>query len=277
VFAPVLAPPADTDGPPAVKTVGRRTDRVPKPPSPEAPLGTEPGQVDVYYSLVWGTRTALRFGFVVTVATAAIGIAVGSLSGIAGRRGNEVLMRFTDAFLMFPIIAGLWVFNSMLPDPWTEVEPTSFQRLLVELDPVIITFILFSWMSYARLVNANMLRIRESEYIEAATVLGAGKMRILWRHLLPNAVTPAVVLMARDMGAFLVLEAAFAFIGLTSATEWGMLLALSRNWVIGTAGNPLRYWWTYVPVSMALILFALGWNMLGEGLNDALNPRQGRS
>ncbi len=151
---------------------------------------------------------------------------------------------------------------------------TPFQRLLLVVNPVMITFVLFSWMAYARLVNANMLRIRESEFVEAARVLGAGRGRILTRHLLPNALAPAIVLMARDVGAFLVLETAFAFIGLTSATEWGTLLKLSRDWVMGAGGNPLRYWWTYLPVSLALILFALGWNLLGDGLNDAMNPRR---
>ena len=272
--APLLAPPDDPSDPAPYQVVGRKSDRIPKPPSLRAPLGTETGQIDVYYSLVWGTRSALRFGLTVTVCTAAIGIAVGALGGIAGRRMNDFLMRATDAFLMFPIIAGLWLFNSLLAGPLPEGNITPFQRLLLVVNPVVIVFVLFSWMSYARLVNANMLRIRESEFVEAARVLGAGQGRILTRHLLPNALTPVIVLMARDVGAFLVLETAFAFIGLTNVTEWGMLLRLSRDWVIGAGGNPLRYWWTYLPVSLALILFALGWNLLGDGLNDAMNPRR---
>ncbi len=272
--APLLAPPADPGNPAPYQVVGKPYDKVPKPPSPAAPLGTETGQIDVYYSLVWGTRSALRFGLIVTVCTAGFGIVVGAVGGVAGRRTNDVLMRLTDAFLMFPIIAGLWLFNSLVPGPLTEGEITPFQRMLALLDPVIITFVLFSWMAYARLINANMLRLRESEYVEAARVLGAGQGRILTRHLLPNALPPAVVLMARDVGAFLVLETAFAFIGLSKVTEWGMLLRLSRPWVIGGSGNPLRYWWTYLPVCLALILFALGWNLLGDGLNDAMNPRR---
>jgi len=96
------------------------------------------------------------------------------------------------------------------------------------------------------------------------------------RHLLPNAIAPAVVLVARDVGAMVILESAFTFIGMGGNTEWGVLLVTGRDYVIGMGGNPLAYWWTFLPVSLALVFFGVGWNLLGDGLNTMLNPRTAR-
>jgi peptide/nickel transport system permease protein len=130
----------------------------------------------------------------------------------------------------------------------------------------------FSWMPYARLINTNVLRLKQMDFVEAARALGAGHTRILLQHLLPNAIAPAIVIAARDVGGMVVLAAAFGFIGMGSSTLWAKMLLQSREWVIGISGNPLTYWWTFVPATVALVLFGLGWNMLGDGLNRLLDP-----
>ena len=140
------------------------------------------------------------------------------------------------------------------------------------IDPILITFILFLWMPYARLMNAQVRGAMTDDYVVAARSMGARGSRIIWRHLLPNTIAPAVVLAARDVGGVVVLACAFIFIGFGGNVAWGTMLVSSRDYVIGIGGNPFEYWWTFIPVSLALILFGVGWNLLGDGLNAALNP-----
>ena len=109
------------------------------------------------------------------------------------------------------------------------------------------SLVLFSWMPYARLINASVLRLRNAEYVISARALGAGHARIILRHLLPNTVSPEIVLAARDVGGMVILQATFTFIGLGGNSPWGYFLAMARNWVVGPGGNPLTYWWTYIP------------------------------
>jgi peptide/nickel transport system permease protein len=278
--APHLSPPADSRNPAPFKVVGRSTDRIPHPPNEVALLGTLPGQVDVYYTLIWGTRSALRFGLVTALSTAIVGVLVGAISGYVGGPLNSLVMRATDAFLTFPTIAGVWLFQQTLIPPQYGVEMplTWLQRMMATLkvDPVMLTLILFSWMSYARMVNINVVQQRRFEYVEAARSVGVGNARIILRHILPNAIAPAIVLAARDVGAMVILESAFAFIGMGGAVEWGVLLVTGRDYVIGIGGNPLAYWWTFLPASAALALFGVAWSLLGDGLNSVLNPQAGR-
>jgi peptide/nickel transport system permease protein len=275
IAAPQLAPPDNPDDPAPFKRAGKITDQIPHPPSELAPFGTTAGQFDIFYSVVWGTRSALRFGLIVTVSTAAIGILIGAISGYAGRLANGLLMRVTDAFLTFPVIAGVWLFQQVLFPAAPGFQPTVIQTTLsgLGLDPVIMAFIAFSWMSYARLINANVARLKEVDFVLASKSLGVSNARLIFKHLLPNAISPAIVLAARDVGGMVILEAAFTFIGLGSGLAWGQLLVTSRNWIIGIGGNPLTYWWVYIPPTLALIFFGIGWNLLGDGLNDWLNPR----
>jgi peptide/nickel transport system permease protein len=274
IMAPRLAPPDDPDNPRGIRTVGQSHNPVPLPPSEEALLGTTTGQVDIYYSLVWGARSALRFGLLVTLSTAVIGTIIGAIGGYSGGIVHGLLMRVTDAFLAFPVIAGVWLLRQVM-QPASSLAPlTPIQQAFLDLglDPVLLTLILFSWMPYARLASASIAQLRQTEYVEAARSLGMRDARIIRRHLLPNALPPLIVLAARDVGAMVILAAAFTFIGLGTSTEWGTLLVIGRDYVIGLGGNPLTYWWVFVPPTLALILFGVGWNLLGDGLNSALDP-----
>jgi peptide/nickel transport system permease protein len=276
--APLLALPDDPDDPSPFRVVGRASDHIPHPPSREALLGTLPGQLDIFYTLVWGTRSALRFGLIVALTTACFGVLIGATSGYFGGPINGLVMRITDAFLTFPTVAGVWLFRQLIFPTSPDIPPTSLQRTLLNLkvDPVMLTLILFSWMPYARLINANMAQLKQADYVLAAKSLGARNVRIILRHLLPNAIAPAIVLAGRDVGGMVILQSAFIFIGLGESTGWGTLLVSGRDWIIGMGGNPLTHWWVYLPATLALILFGTGWNLLGDGLNTLLNPRTSR-
>ena len=275
ITAPQLAPPDDADHPSPFEIVGKSCDKIPHPPSAEAPLGTVPGQLDVYHTLVWGTRSALRFGLMVTLTTACLGVLIGAISGYSGGAVNGLVMRINDAFLTFPAIAGVWLLGQvMIPAP-SPGEPTLLLKALLnlKLSPVMLTLILFSWMPYTRLINANVIQLKQAEYVQAAKAVGARNVRIILRHLLPNALSPAIVLAARDVGGMVILESTFRFVGLGGATEWGVLLVAGRDYVIGMGGNRWAYWWVFLPATLALVFFGIGWNLLGDGLNALLNPR----
>lgn len=279
ILAPLLAPPDDPDNPGATRMVGDKYyDPIPRPPSEEALLGTAPGQIDIYYSLVWGTRSALSLGLTVALCTALIGILLGALSGYAGGLLLGLSLRVTDAFLAFPVISGVWLLRQVLMPGTPFGELSAIQQTFYDLglSPILLTLIVFSWMPYARLTSANVLQLKRTEYVQAARAIGARKRRIIGRHLLPNALPPVIVLGARDVGAMVILTTAFTFIGLGSSTQWGDLLVVSRDYIIGLGGNPLTYWWVFVPTTLALILFGVGWNLLGDGLNTVLDPRLGR-
>jgi peptide/nickel transport system permease protein len=302
IFIALAAPrlsPMDPEKPGTTKTVGYIRDFVPHPPSAEAPFGTLPKQLSVYHSVVWGARTALIFGVTVTAFAMLIGILVGACSAYFGGFVRGLLMRITDTFLAFPLIAGVilisqlftllltqagvvWMrqnfgLNPLSVSPLAMVIPEDLPFWLVtfqKIDPVILAFILFSWMPYARVTNTMVMRLMKTEYVEAARVIGARNGRIIFRHILPNAISPVIVLGARDVGGMVLLQATFTFIGLGGDSPWGMLLATGRDWVISPGGGIFTYWWVFLPATLALILFGIGWNLLGDGLNDVLNPRE---
>jgi len=285
IAAPALAPfDDDPNVPPYFSSVGRSIDKVPQPPSAEAPLGTLGGQYSVYYTLIWGTRSALRLGIVVALAAAALGVVIGASSGYAGGWLNRITVPIADAFLAIPTIAGYWVVRNALFQeggywwlPMFLSHPTSVAQSIIDrlgLDPLMITLILFSWMPYARITNSSTMRLRGIEYVQAARALGAGGSRILFRHIVPNLIAPVIVLAARDVGGTVMLAAAFSFIGVGGDLPWGELLAIGRDWIIGPGGSLTAYWWIYAPVTAALLLFGIGWNLLGDGLNDLVAGRR---
>jgi peptide/nickel transport system permease protein len=253
----------------------------------------------VYHSLIWGTRSAIIFGVSVTIFAALIGVVVGAVSAYYGGFLNNLLMRVTDAFLSFPVIAGVVLIHQLITNALYDagmrvylsgsgnqtiifVSPEGsmdvpqqlpeFLEFISQLDPILIAFLLFSWLTYARLMNAMIWNIKKTEYIEASRAMGSGPFRLIFKHLIPNSIAPVFVLAARDVGGMVLLQATFTFIGMGDSSIWGMLLATGRSWII-SPGGILTFWWVFVPATVALILFGIGWNLLGDGLNEALNPR----
>lgn len=279
IAAPVISPPPDPQAPQTLPRDGYGP--IPKPPSPNHPLGLMADQYDVFYGLIWGTRIAFRVGLVVTVSRALIGIVVGVAAGYYGGLVDAVLMRITDAFMAFPLIVAVMV---MLALYGFMSYDSPAGRLFFLPDrreqTVIVALILFGWMSYARLIRGNVLAEREKDYMKATKAIGVRHGRTIFRHLLPNATHGLYVLAASDVGSVVVVIAAFAFIGLIGVTfgremqaDWGQMLATSRNWIVGSPAGAFEYWYTYLPVSAAIVLFSIGWSLIGDGLRDVLDPR----
>ncbi len=290
VAAPVLSP-QDPNRPGTMKIIGNPLKHhKPLPPSAEAPLGTLSNQSSVYHSLVWGTRSAVVFGLIVALFSMFIGVIVGTLSAYSNRWINDFLMRITDAFLAFPMIAGVVMIRQLATILLTDAGVQSFMTgsgavltinpenlspfmvFLQNLDPLMVTFILLSWMPYARVMNSVVHRIKNLEYIEAARVSGARPSKIIFKHLLPNAISPAIIMAARDVGGMVILQTTFSFVGLGGNSPWAYSLVSARDWIIGLGGK-FDFWWVFLPITITIILFGIGWNLLGDGLNDLLNPR----
>ena len=293
IAAPILSP-MDPVHPDIFQRVGQtrseRLDVQPHPPSEIAPLGTLPYQYDIYHALVWGARSALVFGLVVVSFSGLFGVIFGAVAGYAGGITNTIMMRVSDAFLSFPVIAGvvflqqlvaitveamggMYIFNVPGRGPLIDIigEPTSLQILLSWINPLMLSLILFSWMPYARMMNASVLSLKNTEFVQASRALGASSARTIFRHLIPNSMAPSIVLMARDVGGVVILQATLTFIQLGGNSPWGDMLYRGRDWILNSSGM-LKYWWVYVPATVTVILFGIAWNLLGDGLNDILDP-----
>jgi len=290
IAAPMLSP-QDPEKPGTVKIIGNPLrERQPLPPSVEAPLGTMANQSSVYHTLVWGTRSAVTFGLSVSIFSMIIGVIIGTLSAFSNRWLNDFLMRITDAFLAFPMIAGVVMFRQIVTillanagvEKWmsatgtvTVFAPENLPVGLVflqNLDPLMLTFILLSWMPYARIMNSVVQRVKTLEYIEAARISGTRKSKIIFKHVLPNSISPAIIMAARDVGGTVILQTTFSFVGLGGNSPWAQSLVSARDWIIGLGGQ-FDFWWVFLPITLTIVLFGIGWNLLGDGLNDLLNPR----
>lgn len=289
--APLISPNNPKSPGPFMKVTGLKLpDDKPLSPAVVPPLGTLPKQIDLFHALIWGTRDALAFGLEVTILAALIGLLFGAIAGYVGGVVNSIMMRITDSFLAFPIIAGVvflgqlwnsviaasggiwdWTNKIWVADPNLGVMP--IQALLQSISPLMLVLILFSWMPYARMTNAIVISLKQVEFVQAARAIGTRPARIILRHLIPNSVSPSVVLAARDVGSMVLIQAAFTFIGLDGSSTWGNILAMGRDWILGPGGGIFSYWWVYIPATLALVLFGIGWNLLGDGLSELLDPR----
>jgi peptide/nickel transport system permease protein len=258
IAAPLLAPPITGRDPYMIPRYGYSP--IPQPPSPKNPFGTTQGQYDLYYGIIWGTRTAYRIGILVVVASILIGIVIGALAGYYKGIIDEALMRITDIILAFPaLILAMALAVAFGPG----------------LDSITLALVLVWWPAYARLVRGEFLRITSEDFVEAAKAIGCSDFRIIFRHVLPNAIFPLIVMASLDIGSVVLTAAALSFLGLgppEGYADWGQLISLSRNWIIGTAQNPFAYWHVWIIPGIFLFLFVMGWNMLGDALRDALDP-----
>jgi peptide/nickel transport system permease protein len=259
ILAPVLAPAPRPHEPYRIPRSGFKME--PKPPSEEHPFGTTEGQYDIYYAMIWGTRTAFHVGLTVTGLTLIIGILVGSIAAMAGGLLDEVMMRCVDIFMAFPFIVAAMVLATILGKG---------------LDKAMIAMVAFGWMGYARLIRGDILAIREKEYCAAAAASGVGRARLLLRHILPYAIFPVLVQASMQVGSMVIWASTLSFLGVGAPegyADWGQVISFSRNWIIGDLANPFEYWYTLLFPAGALILFVLSWNLVGDALRDILDPR----
>jgi peptide/nickel transport system permease protein len=275
--SPLIAPPV-TDTPYNIPRDG--FSRTPEYPSEKHRLGTLPGQYDIFYGLVWGTRVAIFLGLIIVAGRLLFGSLIGLLAGYLGGTLDALIMRVTDAFMSFPMIAILAVMVATGNSSAANASFSTFPPLSDRFYRIIIfTLIAFGWMQYARIIRGNVLVERRKEYIQAAIATGAQGWRIIFRHLLPDVTSGLFVLATSEIGGTVVLVASMYFIGLVGfnsgelVTDWGQMLSISRDWVVSGAQNAFEYWFTYIPISVALILLSTSWNIFGEGLIKLLDPK----
>jgi peptide/nickel transport system permease protein len=260
IMAPVLAPPPEGH----VNTYQIPRDGfspTPRPPSQEHIFGTTQGQYDIFYGVIWGTRTAFKVGLIIVGMILAIGIILGSLAGYFGGIIDEVIMRVTDVFLALPpLILTMAITAALGPS----------------LTSVIIALTIVSWPAYARLIRGDVLATREEDYVESAKGTGAAHLRIIVKHILPNAIYPTLIMASLDIGAIVLSAAALSFLGLGAPegyADWGQMIQFSRNWIVGPPDNTFAYWYTVTIPGLFILFFVLGWNLLGDAFRDILDPR----
>ncbi len=244
VAAPLISPYA----PDAVDVSGRLL-----PPGPAHLLGTDELGRDVLSRLIYGSRISLFTGFVVVLAGAAVGTLVGGIAAFAGGKVEYAIMRFTDLVLCFPpIILALAIAAA----------------LGIGTGNTILAMLVVWWPKFARLARSLVLQQRSREYVEAAVIAGYGPGRILLRHVIPNAVGPLIVLVTLDVGNAIITFAGLSFLGLgviPPTPEWGSMVADGRELV--------AQWWVATFPGLAILTVVLGFNFLGDGVRDWLDPR----
>jgi peptide/nickel transport system permease protein len=264
ILAPVLAPPQRPGEPYRIPRDGYGAE--PKPPSAEHRFGTTEGQYDIYYGVIWGTRTAFRVGVLITIATIIIGLLVGTTAGYFGGWIDEGLMRVVEIFMGFPFLLAAITLAAVLGSS------PRFDRITTGM----VALIVFGWTTYARLLRGDILSVKERDYVMAARTLGASHSRIMLRHVIPNSIFPTLVVASMDIGSYVLNFAALSFLGLGAEpgyADWGQLISFARNWMPSLAD----YWYILVYPGAAILLFVLGWNLIGDAFRDILDPKLARS
>jgi peptide/nickel transport system permease protein len=216
------------------------------------PLGTDPIGRDIAAGLVYGARVSLIVGVVSTVASLAIGIPVGAIAGYFGGWVDDVLMRITELFQSVPSFALAVVLVAIL-------QPS--------LISIVLTIAIVSWPPVARLLRGEVMSLKSREFVDAAILTGQRSPSIICRQILPNTMAPIIVLASMMVAAAILIESALSFLGL------GDRNAMSWGYVIGAGRTVIRQaWWVSFFPGVAILLTALSLNLIGEGLNDALNP-----
>jgi len=225
-----------------------------KPPSLQHYLGTDQLGRDVFSRMLYGSRISLSVGFVAVAISIFIGIIVGAAAGYYGRWVDALLMRFVDIMLCFPTFFLILTVVVLL-------SPSIFNIMVV----IGIT----SWEGTARFVRAEFLTLRERDYVQAAKALGARNLRIIFRHILPNALAPVFVTATLGVASAILVEAGLSFLGFgvqPPAPSWGNILTEGRTYIFDA-------WWLTIFPGLAILITVLSFNLLGEGLRDALDPR----
>ena len=224
------------------------------PPSMKHPFGTDDLGREVLVRMLYGARISLLVGFVAVGISTLIGIVLGSLAGYYGGWVDALVMRFVDIMLCFPTFFLILAVIAFLdPSIWN----------------IMIVIGLTSWMGIARLIRAEFLSLRQRDFVLAAQALGASDLRLIFRHILPNAMSPVLVSATLGVAGAILTESALSFVGIgvhPPTPSWGNMLIIGKQ-TLGSA------WWLSVFPGLAILITVLGYNLLGEGIRDALDPR----
>ena len=246
VFAPLLAPHSPY--------IGDLANARLLTPGPGHWLGTDDQGRDILSRLIYGSRLTLQVVLLVAVIAAPVGLLVGTVAGYAGGWVDAVLMRITDIFLAFPKLVLALAFVAALGPG---------------IGNAIIAIAITSWPPYARIARAETLTVRNSDYISAVRLMGASPWRIVLRHIMPLCISSLIVRVTLDMAGIILTAAGLGFLGLGAQPplpEWGAMIASGRRFI-------LDQWWVAAMPGFAILVVSLGFNLLGDGLRDALDPR----
>jgi len=224
------------------------------PPSKTHLLGTDELGRDLLSRIIWGSRVSLKVGFVAVGIAIVIGIVIGAIAGFYGGKIDAILMRFVDIMLAFPTFFLILAVIAIL-------EPNIFTIMAV----IGIT----SWMDVARLVRAEFLSLKERDFVGAARAVGVSDTRLIFRHILPNALSPVFVAATFGVAGAILIESGLSFLGLgvqPPDPSWGNILTAGKD-------NIEIAWWLSLYPGLAILITVLSYNLVGEGLRDALDPR----
>jgi peptide/nickel transport system permease protein len=226
-------------------------------------FGTTPEQYDIYYGIVWGSRTAFQAALIVTSITLLIGLALGSIAGYYGGWTDEILMRLVEIVMAFPFLLAAITLATIL-----RADPELGQGTI----PSLVALTAFGWTGYSRLIRADVLSVKQREYVWASKSLGASDLRIITRHVLPNAIFPVLVVASLNIGTIVLSFAALSFLGVgvpDGYADWGQMIAGAR----GRIPSLDQDWYIVLFPGMAITLFVLSWNLVGDAFRDILDPR----
>ncbi|WP_216324689.1 ABC transporter permease [Deinococcus aestuarii] len=232
----------------------------PTPPSQEALFGTSNGY-NIFYGLIWGTRTTFKMAFIIVGITLVVGVIIGALSGYYGGWVDNLIQRFIDVLFALPPLILTVVLLTILRAQNPGGNPTG---------PIILAFCIAGWAGYARVVRGDVLRTRQLEYVDAARSLGARDWRLVLRHVVPNSLASVLTLAVLDLATIPLSVAALSFLGLgfeSGYAEWGQLVEFARPWL-----KP-DYWYVLAFPALFIVTFSLAFNLFGDGLRDALDPK----
>jgi len=240
-----------------------------QPPSWKHPFGTASVGYDVLSEVVHGAKYTLYVGFVATIITMGLAVLVGSIAGYFGGAIDETLMRIAEVFLVFPTLPLILAFTRV----YSVASGSTYWNVFGLNVPVGLTIVIailgvFGWAGNARLVRGEFLRVRELEFVMAEKALGADNKRIIFRHVLPNILSPIIVVSTLTIAYAILSEAGISFLGFgdPNAITWGQIM--QENFI------DIRIaWWTEIFPGIAVLWSVFGFNLLGDGLADALNPR----
>lgn len=247
-FADVLAPHNPLQG-------DLRYARLLPPGSEGYLLGTDDQGRDILSRLIYGSRLTLFVVVLVAVIAAPVGLIVGTIAGYAGGWLDAILMRITDIFLAFPkLVLALALVAALGPG----------------IENAVLAIAITSWPPYARIARAETLTFRNSEFIAAVQLMGASPLRIVFRHVMPLCLSSLIVRVTLDMAGIILTAAGLGFLGLGAQPplpEWGAMIASGRRFI-------LDQWWVAAMPGFAILIVSLGFNLLGDGLRDALDPKE---